>query len=359
MTAPRSIAVVQTAFVGDVILTLPLIQLLRERFRESAITAVTIPAAEEILAGNPAVIRTIVYDKHGADRGLRGILRTASRLRDAGVDAAIIPHRSLRSALLCRLAGIPVRIGFDISAGSFLLTHRVRYRTDCSEIERNIGLALPLGIPSPGLRFPRLYPPAADRLSVDAFLRQKWGNDSVMHMPPCVAVAPGSVWKTKRWPESSYASLIGSLTVEGWRVVLIGGAGDRDLCARLAAGAAPHLIADASGKFSLPGSAELIRRCAVLVSNDSAPVHIACAMGVPVVAIFGPTLPSFGFAPIGPRDRVAETAGLRCRPLLHSRGHVLPDRDLRVHESDLPHTNPERSPLTRGKGGGAYRWRCV
>jgi heptosyltransferase-2 len=314
MTAPRSILVLQTAFVGDVILTLPLLQLLHERFPESRITALTIPAAEGVLANHPAVTCVIVYDKRGAESGLRGLMRMASRLRAAGIDAALIPHRSLRSALLCRLAGIPVRVGFDISSGRFLLTHRVRYVTTDHEIQRNLGLAVPLGVPPPGLRFPRLFPSPADRLSVDAFIRGCFGKDAVVHTPPCIAVAPGSVWNTKRWPESNFISLMRYLLNAGWHVVLVGGAGDRDLCSRVCAAARDPRLADASGRFSLLESADLIGRCAALVSNDSAPVHMAVAMRIPVVAIYGPTLPSFGFAPLGSRDRVVDTAGLRCRP---------------------------------------------
>jgi heptosyltransferase-2 len=314
MNVPRSIAVVQTAFAGDVILTLPLLQLLHERFPECAITAVTVPATEELLANHPSVGRVVVYDKRGAHRSPRGLLQVASTLRLSGIDAAVIPHRSVRSALLCRLAGIPVRIGFDTSPGRALLTHRERYVASDHEIERNCALALPLGIPRGPMRFPRLYPSASDRIVVDAFIRKCFGGVSVSQMPPTIALAPGSVWKTKRWPESSFLSLIRFLLDERLHVLLIGGAGDRDLCARLAESAQDPALADASGRFSLLESADLIARCAALVSNDSAPVHLAVAVGTPVVAIFGPTLPSFGFAPRGPRDRVVETAGLRCRP---------------------------------------------
>ena len=314
MTAPGSILVVQTAFAGDVVLVLPLLQLLHEKFPGSMITAVTIPAAEELLANHPAVGRVIVYDKRGADKGPGGLIRMASRLRAAGIDVALIPHRSIRSALLCRLAGIPVRIGFDTSAGRFLLTQSVRYVATDHEILRNLALAAPLGIPSPGLRFPRLYPSVEDRLAVDAFMLQSFGRDGVAHPSPCIAVAPGSVWNTKRWPESSFTALIRYLLEAGWHVVLVGGGADSDLCSRLRASVRDPRVADASGKFSLLASACLIGRCAALVSNDSAPVHLAVAMSIPVLAIFGPTLPSFGFAPPGPGDRVVETAGLWCRP---------------------------------------------
>jgi len=314
MTGPRSLLVVQTAFVGDVILVVPLLAFLHETFPGSRITAVTIPGAAELLAGHPALHGVITYDKRGGDRGLRGLLRMASRIRAAGFDAALIPHRSLRSALLCRLAGIPLRIGFDTSAGRLLLTRTVPYVGTDHEIRRNLSLAAPLGVPPPPFAAPVLYPAALDRLVVDAFLRGSFGGGSVAPGVPCVAVAPGSVWNTKRWPESNFAALIGMLLDDGCRVVLIGGAADRDLCARLRRALPGRALADASGRLSLLESAELISRCSVLVSNDSAPVHMAVGMGVPVVAIFGPTLPSFGFAPPGRLDRVVETMDLSCRP---------------------------------------------
>ncbi|HMK39429.1 MAG TPA: glycosyltransferase family 9 protein, partial [Bacteroidota bacterium] len=266
MNVPRSLLVFQTAFVGDVILALPLMQFLHERYPETMITALTIPAAEELLANHPAVARVMVYDKRGADRGLRGVARMASRLRAEEFDAAILPHRSLRSALVCRLAGIRSRIGFDASAGRFLLTQEVPYVATDHEILRNLSLAAPLGVPRPGLLYPRLYPSASDRLAVDAFFRRSFGNDSVRHTPRCIAVAPGSVWNTKRWPESSFVSLVRSLLREKLHVVLVGGPGDRDLCARIYAAAGDPALADASGRFSLLESAELLGRCAALVS---------------------------------------------------------------------------------------------
>jgi len=310
VTPPRSILVLQTAFPGDVILTLPLMQLLHEQVAEARLTVVTTPAAVEIVRGHPAVTRALPYDKRGIDRGLRGLLRMAARVRAERCDAAVIPHRSLRSALLAVMAGIPVRIGFDRSAGRLLLTHCVRYVAADHEIARNCALARPLGIETEGMLLPRLFPSAADARSADAFVRgESPGADDAR-----IAVAPGSVWATKRWPEENFASLVRLLVERGLRVVLIGGAEDRPLCARIARAAASAAVADAAGRFSLTGSAALIGRCRALIANDSAPVHMAVAMGIPVVAIFGPTLPSFGFAPAGPHDAVVDVGELACRP---------------------------------------------
>jgi len=310
MTSPRSLLVLQTAFPGDVILTLPLVQLLHDRLPGAQITVVTTPAAAPLLEGHPAVTRALPYDKRGIDAGIRGLVRMAARLRALRCDAALIPHRSLRSALVAAMARIPVRIGFDRSAGRVLLTHRVRYVPSDHEIARNLALARGLGIDAGGVLLPRLYPSAADARSVDAFLRRY----SPVPDGERIAVAPGSVWATKRWPAEKYGALIGQLAERGLHAVLVGGAEDRELCTRIAHMAPGAAAADAAGRFSLAGSAALIARCRALVANDSAPVHIASAMGVPVVAVFGPTLPSFGFAPAGPGGVVVETAGLACRP---------------------------------------------
>jgi len=313
MTPPRTILVFHTAFPGDIVLMLPLVQALKEAIPGAMITVVTTPAAAGLVAGHPAVAETIEYDKRGRQRGVGGVIAMASRLRRGNFDCAIIPHRSLRSALVCRLADIPVRIGFDTSAGRFLLTHRVRYEKGDHEIVRNLALAGPLGITGKGRPLPRLYPTADDRRKVDETLRQSHRGNGHPRRGVMVALAPGSVWKTKRWPEERYAELLRLLDAEGFAVALVGGEADVELCRRIAPGGGASVI-DAAGRLSLLQSAELIARCAVLVSNDSAPMHLAVAMGTPVVAIFGATAPAFGFAPAGLRDRVVETAGLRCRP---------------------------------------------
>jgi heptosyltransferase-2 len=310
---PRTILVFHTAFAGDVILTLPLLQVLKESLPDSAITVLTAPPAQELVAGHPAVTDTIAYDKRGRQRGIRGIVAMASQLRRRKFDCALIPHRSLRSALVCRLAGIPVRIGFDASAGSALLTERVRYERTDHEIVRNLALAAPLGIAGKGRPLPRLYPTGEDRRIVDGILPQVHRGNGDSRRNARVGVAPGSLWNTKRWPEERYRELVRLLAAEGLAVVLIGSEADAPLCGRIAAAGGASVI-DASGRLSLLQSAELIARCAVLVSNDSAPMHLAVAVGTPVVAIFGATAPAYGFAPAGVRDRIVETTGLRCRP---------------------------------------------
>ncbi len=314
MSLPKSVVVIQTAFPGDVILTLPLMQALRALLPGARLAFVAIPSAAEVLAHHPAVDEVIVYDKRGSQRGLAGIFSLASKLRRSGFEAALVPHRSLRSALLPWLAGIPLRISFDASAGRFLQTVTVRYRKDLHETERNLSLLAPLTEPVPASELPELFPSDQDRERVDLLLREQ--NEAFRGLPTggMVAIAPGSVWPTKRWPAGCYADLSAALIQAGYGVVLIGGAGDTGLCAEIGAKVNSGMLVDASGRLTLLQSAEFIRRCAALVSNDSAPMHLAVAVKTPVVAIFGPTVPEFGFAPLGEYDRVVQTAGLTCRP---------------------------------------------
>jgi heptosyltransferase-2 len=128
-----------------------------------------------------------------------------------------------------------------------------------------------------------------------------------------VALAPGSVWATKRWP--GYAALARALADER-AVVVVGGPGDRDAAQAIVAAchgsAAPAL--DATGQLALLASAALIGRAALLVTNDSSPQHLASAMGTPTLTIFGPTVPAFGFGPLAPGSATVGVTGLACRP---------------------------------------------
>ena len=321
MNPPRSLLLFHTAFPGDIILALPLIQVLHRAFPGVALTVVTTPAAAGLLAGHPAVSEVLPYDKRGTGRGAGGILSLSTLLRERRFDAALIPHRSFRSGLVCRLAGIPVRIGFDTSAARCLMTETVRYVREDHEILRNLSLGVPLGVRERSMELPSLYPSREDRSLVEDFLQKGFGSAGGI-----VAVAPGSVWNTKRWPEERYAALVALLRREARPVVLVGGEADVPLCGRIAEGGEVPggALLDASGKFSLLQSAALIGRCAVLVSNDSAPMHMGVAVRTPVVALFGATAPAFGFAPAGAQDRVLEIDGLSCRPCAIHGGPTCP-----------------------------------
>lgn len=295
--------VIQTSFLGDTVLTTPL---LAQLARRGDVDVVTTPASAALLANNPAVRSVIVYDKRGVDRGLPGFVALAKRLRKTSYDVAFLAQGSVRSAALALAAGVPSRVGFDTSSGRWLYTRRVTFRDDLHHAARLLRLARPNGRPAMAdeLR-PMLYPGDAEHHAVDALLAQH----GVVAGERFVAIAPGSVWATKRWP--GYAELAAALEKDA-RIVIVGGADDAALAREIVA-AAPTAV-DATGHLSLLASAELIGRAKVLVTNDSAPLHLASAMGTPTVAIFGPTVPAFGFGPLAPRSIVVGHETLSCRP---------------------------------------------
>jgi len=304
------ILVIQTAFIGDVILTLPLVQVLKRSFPESEIDIVATPQAAGLFANHPAIHRVIPYDKRGIEKGVRGFLRLRKVISESNYNLAIIPHRSVRSALLAYTSGIKRRIGFDNSTGRWLLTDRVAYRSEKHEIERNLSLLEPLNVGRISRELPSLYPCDKDREAIDHLLLTS-GVDRPLKL---ISIAPGTIWNTKRWLKARFAEVARELAASDHAVVLVGSDADRPLCEEIKSLANDKNVLNTAGDLTLLQSAELIRRSAVIITNDSAPMHIGVAVRTPVIAIFGATVPAFGFSPYGERDVVVETKGLPCRP---------------------------------------------
>ncbi|MDA1082004.1 MAG: lipopolysaccharide heptosyltransferase II [Gemmatimonadetes bacterium] len=297
--------VVQTSFLGDVILTTPLISALAAR---GPVDVVTTPTGAPLLANNPAIRAVIAYDKRGADAGIGGLLRLGGRLRAAQYDAAYLAQGSWRSAALAVTARVGKRVGFSTSAGRFLYTQRITPGRDSHHAERLWRLAAGMSAPkpSPASIRPRLFPDDAARSEVTALLARTPRDGATL-----IALAPGSVWATKRWPH--YAALAARLAPLH-RIVVLGSGADAALAAEIAAAVGAERCIDATGRLSLLASAALLEMCAGVVTNDSAPLHLASAMGTPTVAIFGPTVPAFGFGPLSERQAIVQTDGLDCRP---------------------------------------------
>lgn len=287
--------VIQTAFLGDVVLSTPLLSALAER--HGAVDVVTTPLAAPLLETHPGVRKVFPYDKRGADRGWRGLKSLAKRLQGQGYAQAYLPHRSLRSAALAMLARIPARIGFS-GGWSFLYTEaRPKPRTG-HETDRLLALAKG----APGVYRPQLRPTAEDQQVADGLIDGDF-----------VALAPGSIWGSKRWPY--YAELAAALAAKTG-IVVIGGKDDAALGETVAQAIRPsgRGAVNACGRLTLRQSAALIGKARLLVTNDSAPLHLATAMGTPVVALFGPTVTEFGFGPLRAGDVALGVQGLACRP---------------------------------------------
>jgi lipopolysaccharide heptosyltransferase II len=304
------IVVFQTAFLGDVILTLPLVQVLHEKFPNAHVDVVTTPRAADVVRNHPAIHAVIEYDKRNTQRGISGMMKLVRQLRAIRYDVALVPHRSMRSALIVLWSGIPSRVGFSASTGRFVFNRTVHYDKKKHEVERNLDFLGTFGIVNGEKELPSLYPSHEDDGIVERFLFE----NEILDRRKLIAIAPGSVWNTKRWLAERFAALAKKLSETGCTVILIGGKEDTEVCEAICQAAKGKNIFNAAGRFSILQSAALIRESRILISNDSAPMHLAVAVRTPVIAIFGPTIPAFGFAPYGERDIVMETQGLECRP---------------------------------------------
>lgn len=298
---------IQTAYLGDTALSIPALRALA--VSGASVTALVSPQGEEILRLQRDVETVISYDKKGRERGLFSFLHLIRLLRKLRFDAAVVPHRSLRSALLPYLAGIPTRIGFDRSACRFLFTDVISYSGGSHEheVERNLRLVQ------------RLEAKDWDgewnlRVGETLFSRslgvRRW-----------IGIAPGSTWPTKRWPAERYAKLTDALFQEGFEVALLGASTDLPVVEEILS-IAKHKPRNFAGRTDISELLSILQKVEMLVCGDTAPAHLATAIGTPVISIFGPTVTEFGFFPYS--GRVVETP-LYCRPCSWHGGKVCPE----------------------------------
>jgi heptosyltransferase-2 len=314
--------VVQSGFLGDVVLTTPLLAALRAVARPRRLTVVVRPDAVPLVAHHPMVDAVVVDDKRGADRGFGGAVATARRLRRLRIDIAVAAHKSLRTAVVLALAGVRRRIGFAGAPGAWLYTRRVVRDVRRHEVERILGLITGIGaavddyVAPPSLRAGPAGEAAAARLLA------RHGVDDGR---PLYGLCPGSVWATKRWRPEGFAAVARGLAGrEGAAVLVLGGAADEATAAAVARGAGAGVI-DLAGRTDLDTLIALMARLRAVVTNDSAPMHVAAASGVPVVAVFCATTPAQGYGPYGARATVVE-ADLACRPCGRHGGRRCPRR---------------------------------
>lgn len=298
----HSILIIQTGFLGDAALATGMIRGLRESVPSVRIGYMVRSEFAGLFRDHPGIDRLHGYDKR-AEGGTAAVLE---EVRHETYGAAAVPHRSARSALIPFRARIPLSVGFRQSDFSLLFTRRVPYDISLAEIDRNAALLAELGIATrPEERRGWLAPTEE---AVESVLRRYPDEDRR------IVLAPGSVWETKRWPAEKFAELASELHGTGYTVYLVGSAAEEELCSRIATMTTLPSGRVLAGRLSLPELAAFLSRSERVVTNDSASLHIAEAVGTPVTAVFGPTVPEFGFAPYLPSSRVVERRGLACRP---------------------------------------------
>ena len=320
MSEPR-ILIVRTDRIGDVILSTPVIRALRAAHPQAYLGMMVRPEHRDLVEGNPDLNAVILYDKRGPEKGLLGSLRFAYRLREHRFDTALILHSTNRVILAAWLAGIRRRAGYARRM-SWLLTHRLPYvkrEGEKHELEYNLDLLRLIGVdPSTGsgrAGFPELFVPIRPGWEnrVEEFLRWKGAGAGQM----LVVLHPGASCPSKRWPAERFAQVGDHLAARGASVAVLAGAGEEEHGRAVLRHMRQPAI-EMLGAFTLGEAASLLKRARLLVSNDSGPVHLACAVGTPVVSIFGRW--GGGLSPVrwGPMGKNSVTLhhDIGCRPCL-------------------------------------------
>ena len=294
------ILIIHTAFIGDIVLSTPLIKKLRDTYPKAEITYLTTPVGASILRNNPHLNHIIEYDKRGEHKGMKGFWAIAKKLKMEAYNLVITPHRYLRSTFLTFLTGAPIRRGYDSAAASFLYNERVHYDKSKHEVEKLLSF-----VPKDeGKRYEiEIFSTELEVEKVDKLLEKR--REKV------VVVAPGSKWFTKKWPLEYFNRVIKELEKrEDTTVVVVGGKEEMFFNMPLA-----NTTIDLRGKTTLLELAEVIRRADIVLTNDSSPIHIASAFpNVRILALFGPTVEKFGFFPWSKNSEVFQVEGLECRP---------------------------------------------
>ena len=304
----KKILIIQTAFLGDVILALPMVQTIKAHLPDTEIDFLCIPSTESVLQNHPAIHSVIPYDKKGGDK-LDKFIEVLNEIREVEYDVVISPHRFFRSALLTYYSESKVRIGFEENSLAFLLTNKVKYVKDKHEILRNLELIRQI----PGLEYdekkesltPRLYPTTLQKDRVRQLL---------VHKANLVSLAPCSKWFTKQLPAEKALEICKLLLLKGYNVALLGGESDAEYCNALEQKVNDDSLMNLCGKLSPLESYEVMTQSKALITVDSAAQHLGSASGIPIVLIYGSTDISFGFYPLTSKYKIAEIDSLECRP---------------------------------------------
>ena len=298
------ILIIHTAFIGDIVLSTPLVRKIKESYPDSSITYVTTPAGASILKNNPNISEIIEYDKRGTHKALRGIYELGKRLRYENFNMVITPHRYLRSSFLSWLSRAPIRKGYDIATGSFMFTEKIHYDKSKHEVEKLLSF-----VDCPKTNNKRyeieLFPDEKSKEKVSNI----WKSNGLENKKT-VLVASGSKWFTKQWPVEYFNQVIDELSKdENIGIVAVGGKDEVSIPLH------KEKIVDLRGVTSLLDLAEITKRADIVITNDSSPIHIASAFEKPrIIALFGPTIKEFGFFPWSKNSEVFEINNLPCKP---------------------------------------------
>ena len=286
------ILVIRTDRMGDVLLNIPAIRALKQSFN-SSIVALVNPDVKELLEGSPEIDQILSFDEGKWNKSLLIRLKLLLQIRKMRFDLVVILNPSKRFHILTYLAGIPRRLGYDRKWG-FLLSHKIEDRKFLGkkhEVEYNLDLVRSIGASTEDKRISIKLGQEDAQFVEDLLLKYAIKDKDLI-----IAIHPHSSNPAKCWPKENFAHLIDELFLRfSAKVVIIGTAQDRSLVIKLIA-LTKYAPINFSGKLTLKQLAAFFKRCALLISNDSGPVHIACAVNTPTAVVFGRNIP--GVSPI-------------------------------------------------------------
>jgi heptosyltransferase-2 len=315
----KKFLIIQTAFIGDVILATALIEKLHAFYPDAEIHFLLKKGNERILAEHPFLKKVLLFDKKNK---LKSLFSLISAVKKNKYDVVVNVHRHFSSGLITVLSGAKEKIGFRQNPLSALFTKRIGHLWDKHETQRNQELIADFSDAIAAK--PKLYPSAED-----------WKYISDHFSKPYITISPATLWPTKALPLERWAALIDSLPINK-RVYLLGSAADAETCNELKNSCRNHSPVVLAGKLSFLKDAALMSQAEMNYVLDSGPLHICSAMNAPVTAVFCSTSPKYGFGPLSDISIIVETKEkLSCRPC-GAHGHKkCPEGHFRCTRVDL------------------------
>lgn len=298
------ILLVQTSWLGDTILSTPVIAGIKQIYPDAELWMLTTPLASALVKPDPLLAGVLTFDKRNQDSGIKGFVRMGTRLKHLNFDAAYSLHKSYRTAMLLWLSGIPLRIGFADAKLPFLYHNRSRRKPADHDVLRNLSLISGEISPDAPDGALRLFAPQNKDASPQV-------QEVLARLNKYVVLVPGSAWQTKMWPWQGYRQVAKNLLAKGYPVVLLGAPSERAVSEKVARGIDVFNLA---GKTNISDAMLLVSNSSLVVCNDSMALHMASAFKVPNVAIFCSTSASFGFGPWQNNAIVLERDDLECQP---------------------------------------------
>jgi heptosyltransferase-2 len=296
----QKILIIQTAFIGDVILATPLIGNLKTQFPDAKIDFLVKNGNQSLLRNDPNLNEILVFDKK---KKVASLLELLKKIRANKYDLVINLHRFASSGILTFLSGAKQKLGFKKNPFSFAYTQSFPHEIGNGKHEVDRNLELIKHLTSSLNRQPKLYPSKEDFEAIKTY-----------HTENYYCLAPASVWFTKQAPKEIWLKLIAKLSAENSTIYLLGGPDDKELCEEIKLKTNAQKVINLAGKLSLMQSAALMKDAKRNFVNDSGPLHLASAMNAPVSAFFCSTTPLFGFGPLSDDSEIIEVENLSCRP---------------------------------------------